>query len=78
MALFDNGYLEEFLLFLLNFNITLLASGMPTIDAKVQYLCIIVRGEALCQFDILYADFESSTPLTLEAIFWYWVRTFSC
>ena len=46
--------------------------------AKIQYLCTLVRGEALHQFDILSADLESSTPLTLEAIFWYWVRTFSC
>ena len=61
MALFDNGYLEEFLLFLLNFNITLLASGMPTIDAKVQYLCIIIRGEALCQFESLSAKWKVRT-----------------
>ena len=45
---------------------------------KIQYLCTLVRGEALRQFDMLSADFESSTPLTLEAIFWYWVRIFSC
>ena len=26
---------------------------------------------------MLSADFESSTPLTLEALFWYWARTFT-
>ena len=38
-------------------------------DAKIQYLCKLVRREALPQFYMLSADFESSTPLTLEAFF---------
>ena len=46
--------------------------------AKIQYLRTLVCREALRQFDMLSADFEISTSLTLEAIFWYWVRTFSC
>ena len=47
-------------------------------EAKIQYLRTPVHGEALRQFDMLSAEFEIITPLTLEAIFWYRVRTFSC
>ena len=45
---------------------------------KIQYLRTLFCGKALRQFYMVSADFESSTPLTLEAIFWYSVRTFSC
>ena len=61
-----------------SFKITLEASGTLQDAAKIQYLCTLVCGEALRQFDMLFTDFESSTPLTLEAIVLYWVRTFSC
>ena len=77
MALFYYGDQEAFL-FAHNFKRTLEASGMLQDAAKIQYLCTLVCGEALRHFDILSADFESSNPLTLEAIFWNWVRTFSC
>ena len=36
MSLFDNGDLEEFLLFVRNFNTTLVASGTLEADAKFQ------------------------------------------
>ena len=45
--------------------------------AKIQYLRTLVDGEALRHFDMLYADFEISTPLTVETIFLYWVHTFT-
>ena len=35
---------------------------------KAQYLCMLVRGEALHQFDFLSADTESANPLTVEDI----------
>ena len=57
---------------------TLKASETLQDAAKIQYLRTSVYGEALRQFDMLSADFESITPLTSEAIFWDWVRTFSC
>ena len=44
--------------------------------AKIPYLCKLVHGEALRHFDMLYVDFEISTPLTLE-VFFYWVHTFT-
>ena len=77
MALFYNGDQGDFL-FAHNLKMTLEASKTLQDDAKIQYLHTPVHGEALRQFDMLSADLESITPLTLEAIFWDWVRTFSC
>ena len=65
MSLFDNVELEEFLLFVRNFNMTLAASGMMEAGAKVQYLCKLVFGEALHHFDLLFVDVESAEPLTV-------------
>ena len=56
ISLFDNGEPEEFLLFLLNFNITLAVSGMLEASTKIQYLCTLVLGGLLCQFDSLSSD----------------------
>ena len=58
--LFKNRYPEEFLLFVWNFNTNLTASGTLETDAKVQYLCTIVHGEGLLQFEPLSADVEGT------------------
>ena len=42
--LFDNGDLEEFLLFIWNFNMTLEASGTLKGGTKIQYLRTLARG----------------------------------
>ena len=55
MFLFDHSEPEEFLLFVQNFHMTLVASGMLEPEAKVQYICTLVCGEALCQFDFVSA-----------------------
>ena len=68
IAVSNNGDPEEFLLFIHYFNMTLKAPGMLETSAKVQYLCTLVRGEVLCQFETLYDDTESTTPLTVEVI----------
>ena len=47
---------------------TLTASGTLEAGAKVQYLRTIVCGEALRQFDSLYADVESTQKLNVEDI----------
>ena len=67
-ALFENKNPEEFFLFVRNFNMTIDASGSMDMAENIQYLCTLVRGEALCQFDTLSADAESTNPLTVEAI----------
>ena len=66
MSLFDNGNPEEFLLLVRKFNTTLVDSGTLETGAKVQYLHMLVNGEALHQFELLYADVESTEPLTTE------------
>ena len=56
MYLFDHGDSEEVLLFIRNFKINLSVTCMMDMDAKIQYLCMLVRGEALRQFDLLSVD----------------------
>ena len=56
MPLFDHGDTEEFLLFVQNFQMTLAASGTLETEVKVQYICTLVRGGALEQFDLVSAD----------------------
>ena len=68
MNLFDNGYLEEFLLFVCKFSMTLVVPGKILIDAKVKHIFTIVHVEALRQFDLLSYDVEGTEPLTVETI----------
>ena len=53
ISLFDHGELGEFLLFIQNFNMTLAATGILDIDAKIYDIHMLVHGEALRQFDML-------------------------
>ena len=76
MSLFDHGKPEEFLLFVRNSRMTLSATVMLDTYAKVQYIHTLVRGEALCQFDLLSADMEdTNTSLTVDCLLkglgWY-------
>ena len=68
MAFFYNGDREEFLLFVQNFNMNLATSGTLPMSEKIQYICTIVRGEALCQFDLLSADVEGAKLLNMRSI----------
>ena len=45
MCLFDYCEPKEFLLFIRDFNKTLTPTGTQDMDAKIQYLCKLVRGE---------------------------------
>ena len=51
-----------------NFNMTLAASGTLETGKNVQYLHTLVRGEALRQFELVYADVEITEPLNVEYI----------
>ena len=53
---FDHDNPEEFLLLIRNFNMNIAAIGTLETDAKIQYLCMIVRGESLRQFELLSAE----------------------
>ena len=66
MVLFDNGKLEDFLLFVQNFKMIVKASGMLTASAKLQYLCTILRSEALRHFDTLCAQMGSTNTKNLN------------
>ena len=68
MALFDNGDPEEFLLFIRNFNMFLKKSGKLTARANIQYLCTLVCGKALRQFDTFSDEVGSTTPENLTSI----------
>ena len=57
---------EEFLLLVRNFNMTLAATGMLEMDSKIQYLCTLVHGEALRQFELLSADIKNTETLNLD------------
>ena len=66
MDLFEHGNPEEFLLFICNFNMTLAVTGNLDMEAKIQYLCTLVRGEALRQFDLLSSDVENTETLNVD------------
>ena len=42
--------------------------GTLKAGAKIQYLCILVRGESLRKFDVLPTEVESAIPETLTSI----------
>ena len=67
-ALFDNSDLEEFLLFIRNFNMTLEVSGTLLDGAKIQYLHTVVCREALLQLDTFSAEAGSTNPEYLMSI----------
>ena len=56
MSLFDHGEAEEFILFVQNFNMTLTFTGTLKTDSNIQYICMLVRGEELRQFDLMSSD----------------------
>ena len=68
MALFDNGDMEEFMLFIRNFKMTLEASGTLVASANIQCLHTLVCGEALHQFDMLYSEVGINTSENLKSI----------
>ena len=68
MALFDNGNLEEFLLFVQNFQMTLEASGELTSSANIQYICTLLHGEALSKLDTLSVQIVIRTTAHLNRI----------
>ena len=68
MSLFDNGEPEYFLLLVCNFNTAIAALGTLEADVKFKYLCTLVLGEALSQFESFSSDVESMKPLNVEDI----------
>ena len=55
---------------------TLETTGTMEMNLNVQYLRTLVRGEALCQFELLYADVENtdislSVGYLIKGLAWY-------
>ena len=68
MIFFDNGYPEDFLLFIRNFNMAHEASGTILSGLKIQYLCTMVHGEALRQFDTFSDEVVINPSKNLKSI----------
>ena len=68
MSFLYNYKLEEFLLLICNFNMTLAVSGMLEAGAKCQYIRTLACREAMYQFDSLSADVESVENLNVDYI----------
>ena len=54
------------LLFICKFIMTLAAKGTLEMDGNIQYLRTLVRGEALHQFYLLYADVKNTEALNVD------------
>ena len=78
ISLFEHGDPETFLLFIRDFNINLTAIETLEVGAKIWYLCTLVRGEALLQFDLLSADVENTETLNVDNYIKFSVVFFSC
>ena len=66
--LFDTGDPEEFLLFTRNLQMTLEDLRTITANAKIKYLCTLLCGETLHQFDTLCDQVGSTTTTHLNRI----------
>ena len=66
MTLLENAKLEELLLSVINFKTILGAPRILAANAKLQYLCTILSGESLRQFDTFCAQFGSTTMAYLN------------
>ena len=61
MDLFDRGKSEKFFLFVQNSKEMLYESGTIIANEDLPYLCTLLCGESICQFDNLCAWFGSMT-----------------
>ena len=66
--LFDNSNMEEFLLFLWNFKMTIKDLGMFTDNLNQQYICKLLHREVLRRFDTLCAQVGSTTITHLKRV----------
>ena len=68
MYLFYSREMEEFLLLISNFNMTLEASGTLVAIAKIKYIGTTVRGDMLPQFDTFSAEVGITTSEKLKSV----------
>ena len=66
-------------MFVWKFNLTLAATVTQETGANIQYLCTLLRGEALSQFDLLSDDLENTdAPLTVIILLSVYPGIFPC
>ena len=68
MDLFDNGKPEKFLLLIRNYNVALEASGTLTTNGKFQYICTLLRGNALQKFETLCTQILRTTMASMNQV----------
>ena len=68
MTFFNNSDPEEFLLFVINFTMSIQDLGILTASAKLQYLCTLLCGEALRKFDTFYDQLGSTNTAHVSRI----------
>ena len=66
MDLFDNKETEDLLLFVKKFKTTLESSGTIASNAKLNYLCTLLCGEAINQYHTLCSQVGSMTTTHLN------------
>ena len=66
MSLFHHGNPEGFMLFIHNFNITLVATGTNETDVRIQYLRMLVCEESFCQIDLFSVNVENTDTLIVD------------
>ena len=68
MDFFDNGEPKKFFLLVQHFKMTIEASGTLIVNAKLQYLHRLLRGETLRQFDTVCFQVGILTPTYLNRV----------
>ena len=68
MTTFNDSKPEEFLALLKNFKIVIYGTGTTTLSGRINYLLIILCGQALMEFDKLQSHYGGSTNNHLKLI----------
>ena len=66
MTIFEDGRPEDLLQFLNNFNKVIDGTGMTTVTERIYFICTLLRGEALHEFDNLASHSNGSMNTHLK------------
>ena len=66
ISLFDHGDPDEFMVFIRNFNTTIVVTGTLEMGVEIHYLHTLVGGEALRKFELLSSDVENTETLNTD------------
>ena len=68
MALINNAVLEDFLLYLRKLKMMLEAAGTLATNVKLHYICTLLHGQALQQFQTFCVQVKNTTTAHLNLI----------